>query len=172
MVNTRKAMLVGAVIGFGSGLFISGITISILFYTLGSTIKSGELPVSINQQYSVTTFEKTDANVQDARDIDNIDNIPNTDTVDNIAEVEVIDTTLNIKKELEQTQAVEIKIPSNSTATKITELLEEKGVVEDSQDLLAYIKSKNKTRDIISGTKIFPLNSDLEKILEILLARN
>lgn len=168
-------MLIGAVIGFGSGLFISGITISILFYTLGSTIKNEELPVSINQQYSVTTFEKTDANVQGARDIDNIDNIdniPNIDTVDNIAEVEVIDTTSNIKKELEQTQAVEIKIPSNSTATKITELLEEKGVVEDSQDLLAYIKSKNKTRDIISGTKIFPLNSDLEKILEILLARH
>lgn len=64
---------------------------------------------------------------------------------------------------------VEVNIPSSSSASSISKLLEEEGVVDDAEAFLKYVSDRKKQRYIRSGKVELPQNGDYEEILNLLI---
>lgn len=78
----------------------------------------------------------------------------------------------NIKKEAEiktlANQSVEINIHASATAHDITRMLVENGVISDYDGFIALVVSKDAERKLAHGTRVFPLNSDIETVFKLL----
>lgn len=149
-------MVLGLIIGFGSGLFVSGLLISILVY---STTK--EISYTKEEPISDQAKVLTNRNYEEEQNV-----LEEIDKQEPLVE-EKFEEELEFEKQL-----VEITIPSYFNATQIADLLEKEGIVEDSESLLEYIIAKHKTRNLHHGKKTFVLDSSNEEALEILLTRN
>ena len=149
-------MLLGLIIGLGSGLFVSGLLMSILVYSTTKEVsyhKAEPIPEQVKVLESMPNKEQ-----------------PTEVKIETEAEDESANET-NEQFEI-QKQPVEITIPSYFTAAQIARLLEKEGIIEDSEDLIEYIISKHKTRSLQHGTKIFTSDSSNEEVLQILLSKN
>lgn len=144
-------MLISGLIGFGTGLFVSGVILSILLYKTNA--------VQPDNHISTEQIKKDD--------LEELPVIPVImEQTSRKSEPNIISTESGITKI--EPETVEIIIDRRATALQIASLLEEKGVVSDSDALLAYIVSQGASRKLQHGSKIFTLGSDNETTLKVL----
>lgn len=146
-------MLISGIIGLGAGLFISGVVLSILLYSANKTPPPKQIETEQTSQNQQAKQEQQ-ANAASSK-VEIIAKKPK------VANIEPEKTNL-------EPETIEIEISPVATAREIGVLLEEKGVVSDSDEFITYIISQNASRTLLHGTKIFALNSDNETALKIL----
>lgn len=144
MKTNKKTILIGWFIGLGSGLFLSGIILTFLFY-------------KYNNEIGPIEDELTVISVEDDRKLEKTSEKNNKKKIEQES-----------KKE-EDNETVIIDIDSNATAKDITKILLEHKVINNYDDFIAYIVSKDAERKLIHGKKEFPLNADNETVFKILM---
>lgn len=153
MKEHKKAMLISGIIGLGAGLFISGVVLSILLYSANRTQPPTQVEIDeISQGQQMKQEQQPKAA---SSQVNKIARKPK------VADIDLQKT--NIEPE-----TIKIEIGPVATAREIATLLEEKGVVSDSDEFITYIISQNSSRTLLHGTKTFALNSDNETALKVL----
>ncbi|NLI89192.1 MAG: hypothetical protein GX366_02105 [Epulopiscium sp.] len=146
MKTNKKTILISWFIGLGSGLFVSGIILTLLFYTANNKIDP------IEDESTEISF-KNDSNIE--KKIEKANN--------------KVEQAVKKEEKEEDKGTVVIDIDSKATAKDITRILLEHKVIDNYDDFIAYIVSKDAERKLIHGKKEFPLNADNETVFKILM---
>ena len=149
-------MLISGIIGLGTGLFISGIVLSILVYTVNN--KEPVNPENIT--------EAQQGEIQSAKIIEQEQGHTPLEPKETKIELEKT----NLESEMTTAEAVTIAIGEAASAREIATILEKQGVVSDSSAFLTYIISQGASRRLQHGQKVFILNSENEDALKVLTA--
>lgn len=155
-------------IGFGCGIIIAGIAGALITINVSGDEKNtvaGEVAVMSQEKSQVIEEEIPPHNEEIIQP-----NLLQNQAV-NEEEVEQIEIS---EEEIENApnqadRFYEITIPSNVTASQICMMLQEHGIIENSDEFLAYIKERKKQTLLKSGRYKLPVGGTYEEILEELL---
>ncbi len=181
-----KNRLPYSLIGLGIGIIISGIIMVVI--SLGANQEyqeynevTQETPEIVMDEYVIkndSELQVEDNITDEQKDIlleelpinevaDEAEDLLNNITDDNVAVVIDEDN-----KEVEELPIyMTVTIPTGYSATQIADFLAKEGVVDDSENFHSYIKSKDKTTRLLTGTKIFVMGSTYEDVLNVLLTK-
>ncbi|ONI37767.1 hypothetical protein AN639_09125 [Candidatus Epulonipiscium fishelsonii] len=76
-----------------------------------------------------------------------------------------------IVEEQPEITAIELYIEYSSSATQVSNILAEAGVVDDALAFLMYVRGQNKDRELLEGNFVFQSDYDYEDILNVLLRK-
>ncbi|ONI46733.1 hypothetical protein AN644_02670 [Candidatus Epulonipiscium fishelsonii] len=76
-----------------------------------------------------------------------------------------------IVEEQPEITAIELYIEYSSSATQVSNILAEAGVVDDAVAFLMYVRGQNKDRELLEGNFVFQSDYDYEDILNVLLRK-
>ena len=176
-MKLRNNKFIFWLIGFGSGMILSGIVGAVC----SLNINEYKTAVSnINQENKV---DKGMGSI--AQKSEQLQQSPQTHSKAEIAESLPVDTPVAKKQQLKEQMlqtpvpsketdtlsenTIEIDIPSYFTAQQIGELLEEKKIIDDSGKFIAYVREQKKTTKLRAGKYTVPLNSSYEEVLKCLV---
>lgn len=146
---TRREKLIYWIMGLGTGIVVSGMIM------LGLALK---LVMPVETARSEIQAEVVSEPV--------VKEIPLTTSITTPADLVVVEEVSR-----EDAGTIKVTIPNYYAADAIAALLAEKGVVEDEEAFLAYIKKEKKTRFLQHGVLFFPKNGQYSDVLDILLTR-
>lgn len=132
------------IIGLGSGIVVSGMIMTILSLVYVAELRAVENRYVVEIQNQKQKHEETIIPIQE----------------DEVA-----------KKIIEEGGYKRVDIPIHYGSIQIASLLEEEGIVDDGEAFNAFLVEQNKTKSLRTGVKYFPLGSDYEEILQILLGK-
>lgn len=151
----KKIAMISWFIGLGTGLFLSGVILSIIMYTSNRVSPTSENPIA-----------EVELEIKDEQDGKNNHQAYNGEIEEIIADSKTEDKT-NIQT-MQEIETIELDIEPTSTAREITRLLVDNGVIADYDEFIKYIVLHDAERILSHGTKTFPLNSDIETVFKIL----
>ncbi|MDF2612661.1 MAG: endolytic transglycosylase MltG [Clostridia bacterium] len=166
-------------IGFGCGIILSGIIM--IGFIFNTAEYQGQLADRVSNSEKEKNSPSAAESAADNSEINQIiDNTVNASVSDQESDEEdskqqtdtITESALPEVKQEEKEQTITVYIPNNTNATKVCQLLEQEGVVQDGEDFLNFIIKNGKTKKLRGNIeKVFPLNGDYDVILNILISR-
>ncbi len=172
----KKRQFIFGLIGLGCGIVLSGILNLLLVlntaeYKNGITLSAGQMT------HNVLEDESREEKLLKSSNLENIqskqdkgeeigahsvqkENVTNSGT-------DPVQSTEHVEQK--ETDKVTVTIPPKMTATKICDILEAAGVVEDAKDFKDYITEKKMTTKINEGTFVLSKNMSYNELLDKLM---
>lgn len=147
MISNKKTILASWLIGLGSGLFISGILLSIILYS-----SNQKEPLAISEKMQVEEGEAAAPKSSEQP----------------LARDELIIEEEPPKPQELAVQMVEVDIKPTAGAREIGRILLENNIIQDYDEFIAHVVAEDLERSLAHGLREFPLNADLETVFEIL----
>ncbi len=187
MKNSHTEKLIYYMMGIGSGIILSGILMLALIlntkevyqYNTNNAIQLPSDNIDIDKEQLISTEivnkqlsnETTDQQI--STDIANeLEDINTSDTQLNQS-IESSENTLISQGEDEATnEVIRIDIPNHFGAYQICKLLQEQGIIDNSDQFHQYIKDQGKTTKLRSGTFVFTKDLEYDEVLRILIRKN
>ena len=168
----RQSKLTFWLIGFGCGMIVTGIigaisTLNVSTDKMKAVISQDEVATQENNEF----VEDAAQEIQDKKKVKENQLEEATKEINEDYSGENIQTTIENDTEFAKEEKVnEVIIPSQVTASEICKILQKNGIVQNSDDFLAYIKEQKKQTMLKSGKYILPIEGSYEEILKQLLS--
>ena len=172
----KKVKLTFWLIGFGCGMIVTGIigaisTLNVSTDKLKAVVSQDEVVAWENNELAEDTTQDTAKKMQDKIRVKENQLEEVTKEINENHNRENMQTTIENDTEFTGVEKVsEVIIPSQVTASEICKILQQNGIVQNSDDFLAYIKEQKKQTMLKSGKYILPIEGSYEEILKQLLS--
>lgn len=126
-----------------------------------------------NSQKDINPESKDEVLSSKVEETQEILEIQKTDEVKEIKDVQQTQETEEVEPVLETTESyVYVEIPTYFGATQICELLEEKGIVDNANEFLAFIRKEDKQTMLLDGNLKLQYGLTYKEVLSVLTRNN